>query len=254
MRIIYSFIALILYAFTTTSFAETIQITNGEWPPYLSKKYKHHGVVSHIVTEAFKAEGIEVKYGFFPWARSLHQAKEGSPWAASVVWSKSEERKVDFLFSDPVFSLKSVFFHKKDIKVDWSNMAELGKYKIGATISYNYGDEFKKLEGDGTLSVQRIPKDLNNFKKLLAGRIDLFPIEMQVGYEMITNEFSPGQAAILTNSKPFRETPYYLIISKAAPNSEAFLKAFNRGLKKIQSSGAYQKMLDDDIDGKYKVR
>ena len=49
---------------------ETIRITNGEWPPYMSKKLKHYGLASRITTEAFASQGVKVEYGFFPWARS----------------------------------------------------------------------------------------------------------------------------------------------------------------------------------------
>jgi len=254
MRIIFNLFLLLFALSTSISYAETIKITNGEWPPYLSKNYKHAGVASHIVTEAFKAEGIDVEYGFFPWARSLNQAKDGDPWAASAIWSKNKEREADFLYSDPVFSLKTVFFHKKDITVDWKDLSDLSKYKIGATKSYNYGEEFKVLEDNKTLKVQRVPKDLNNFKKLLAGRIDLFPVEMQVGYELITNELTPAKAAMLTNTVPFHEKLYHLIISKAHPKAEFYLESFNKGLAKLKASGTYQRMLNDDIEGKYKIK
>ena len=70
---------------------DTIRLTNGEWPPFMSKNGPHHGVASHVITEAFALVGVEVEFGFFPWARSLKLAKEGV-WDGSAAWWDREER------------------------------------------------------------------------------------------------------------------------------------------------------------------
>ncbi len=49
---------------STTVFADspkTIRISNGEWAPYMSENSAHYGLASHIVSEAFKLEGITVE-------------------------------------------------------------------------------------------------------------------------------------------------------------------------------------------------
>jgi len=33
--------------------ADSVRLTNGEWPPYLGEHLPHHGVASRIVAEAF---------------------------------------------------------------------------------------------------------------------------------------------------------------------------------------------------------
>ena len=91
---------------------ETIRITNGEWPPYLSEKLKHNGLASRIVREAFELEGIQVVYDFFPWNRSLMLAQTGE-WDGTAVWLRSPEREQEFYISDPVVQSTYVFFHLK---------------------------------------------------------------------------------------------------------------------------------------------
>lgn len=51
--------------------AETVKITTGEWKPFISEEFKHGGVILHIVREAFARKEIDVKIGFFPWARAV---------------------------------------------------------------------------------------------------------------------------------------------------------------------------------------
>src|SRR4051812_4106968 len=78
-----------------------VRITNGEWPPYLSANLPDNGLISRVVTEAFRLQGITVEYGFFPWARALLLAKIGG-WDGTVAWARSPARERDFYISDPV--------------------------------------------------------------------------------------------------------------------------------------------------------
>lgn len=82
MRPFLLFCALLL---ASASAAESVRLTNGEWPPYLGERLPHHGVASRIVAEAFALEGIEVRWEFHPWARSLKMAGQGER-DGSAVW------------------------------------------------------------------------------------------------------------------------------------------------------------------------
>jgi len=79
----------------------TIQLAIGEWPPFTSKDLKYYGIAARLVAEAFLLEGIQVEYGFFPWARSFLLAKEGT-WDGTAIWSRQPDRVQDFYFSDTV--------------------------------------------------------------------------------------------------------------------------------------------------------
>ena len=73
LRSVISFVlsALLLSSWGAGALAQTqdtIRLTNGEWQPYLSQDVAHHGFASHVVTEAFAQVGVDVEFGFFPWA------------------------------------------------------------------------------------------------------------------------------------------------------------------------------------------
>lgn len=231
--------------------AETITLTNGEWPPYLSENYTHNGVASHIVVEAFKLQGVDVKYIFVPWARALKFVQDGSH-VGSVVWSYNEERAKDVYFSDPVFKLRTVFFHRKDRSFEWANLEDLKEYQIVATLGYYYGAEFKALEEAHKLKVLRVTTDEQALQVLLAERADLFAAQFEVGYEVLHGKFSSSKAAQITNSKPFDSTDYHLIISKKSPNANELLAKFNEGLAKLRQSGQLDAMLDAAVKGVYR--
>ena len=91
---------------------DTIRLTNGEWPPYLSEHLEHYGVVSRIVTEAFALEGVKVEYGFFPWKQAYELAESGE-WDGSLIWLRTPEREQYFYFSEPILQCNYVFWHLK---------------------------------------------------------------------------------------------------------------------------------------------
>ncbi|WP_038289726.1 substrate-binding periplasmic protein [Zooshikella ganghwensis] len=228
-----------------------IKLTIGEWPPFMAEGYKHKGVMSHIVEEAFKAEGIEVQYRFYPWKRAYNEAEEGKEWQGTVGWSMSDERKSSFIYTEPVMKLKDVFFHRKDMQFDWKTFDDLKKYRIGASVGYFYGDEFEGAEKEKKIKVYRISKDASNMKKLVDGKIDLFPQTLGVGYEMIET-MPEAKGVIIHHPHPIRETDYYLIISKKADNAQTYVDAFNKGMEKIKASGMYEQILKDSAEGKYR--
>lgn len=54
-----------LLAYNNACSKEKVRLATGEWPPFISKRLKHHGVVMRIIKESFAVEGITVEYQFF---------------------------------------------------------------------------------------------------------------------------------------------------------------------------------------------
>lgn len=223
--------------FAGTTGSNTIRISNGEWAPFMGESLPHHGFVSRIVTEAFKLEGATVQYKFYPWARAYQVARSGES-DASIGWYRNAEREVDFLFSDTVFVESQVLFFLKDKPLTWSVLTDLEGKSIGATLGYTYGEAFKQLEDSKVLNVQRIASDEQNLKKLLAGRIDAMVVSRAVGTRMV-NALAPSEARrIAFDPRPLNSGPLHVIFPKSMPQSSEWLARFNRGLKKLKTTGA----------------
>jgi polar amino acid transport system substrate-binding protein len=241
-----------MIVFTTELAAETIRITSGEWEPYLSKDIYKYGLDSHIVTEAFRLEGIDVEWGFFPWQRAYENARDMNNWDASCCWWPDNETKSEFLVSDTITKTSFVFYHLKSYKFDWDSLQDLEGITIGGTSEYHYGNEFMDAIEAKKLSVEYTSKDEFNYKKLLAGRIQIFPNDPSVGKAQIRNNLSKQEAKLLTyHPKKFGASTLHLIMSKNHNRNKYYLEKFNAGLKKMKASGKYQQMLDDLENGKY---
>lgn len=231
---------------------ETVRIAIGEWQPYLSERAPHYGFATHIVTESFLLQGIEVEYGFFPWKRSYMLSKQGQPWNGTGVWLHSEERAAFFYYTDPVVPTTVAFFHLKELGFDWSSIEDLGDVKIGVTLGYSYGPEFDMAVKKGEVSLEESRTDALNLQKILKGRIDVFPGEVMVMYSLIRELFSPEDAAQFTHhSKALHKNSQHLLLSKSNPESEQLVELFNAGLKELKKSGRYDKIIADGLAGKY---
>jgi len=246
-------VILFLGLFPTAALAgETIRITNGEWSPYLSEKLKYYGVASRIVTEAFELEGTSVEYGFFPWKRALLLAQKGK-WDGTVIWSHTKDRAKDFYYSDPVVKCKWVFFYLKTTSFDWKVIDDLRGFRIGGTLGYKYNPDFEAAEEAGRITVDRVPKDEQNFEKLIKGRIDIFVQDIDVGYEMLNNLFPKEKVCMFTHHpKPIKDTDFHLLLSKKAEKNREMLTLFNKGLRQLRESGKIEQYLKESRIGEYK--
>lgn len=229
---------------------ELLRLTSGEWPPYMSENMQYLGLGSKIVSEAFVLEGVRVSYGFFPRKRSLFEARLAVEWDGSILWFRSPEIEKEFYVSEPVIESKFVFFHLKDRPFEWKTIDDLKKYSIGGTLEYDYGDEFTQAEKEGKIRVERVPNDEQNFKKLLFGRIDISPQDIDVGLFMIKN-MKPEEAAKLTyNPTVLRSGPVCLLLSKKNVKNKKYIELFNKGLRKLKDSGEYARILSPVAPGK----
>lgn len=238
------FIILLLVGVSFSSFArEHIRIATGEWSPYISAELKYKGLVSRIVTEAFALEGVHVEYQFFPWGRALLEAQKGNLDASSV-WYFHEDREKDFLHSDPVIVLTEVFFHLKSFDFDWRDWSDLKSLRVGGTIEYTVSKMLEENQQIGEYSLELIPSDENNFRKLLKGRIDIFPSAIEAAYPLLNEKFTEEDRERLTyHPNPVNSGELYLLASKRNPKNKHMLNLFNRGLKRLKESGQYDKIM-----------
>jgi polar amino acid transport system substrate-binding protein len=232
---------------------ETINITTGEYAPWTSEKLKHLGFSSHVISEAFKLEGYEVKFTFYPWKRVYEAAKSGDRFQASSWWYLSEERATEFHYSEPLLVDSTVFFHLKENAIpDWNNLDDLKGKRIGATAGYTYTPEFWEAAKSGHLDIQEASSDELNFKKLLKGRIDMFPTSDLVGQKLLKERFGSVAAESVTfHPIPLLSSPGHLLFSKKLPNGNELVSIFNRGLAKLRESGRYDQFWADLIAGNY---
>lgn len=224
---------------------KTISVATGEWAPWTGEDLPHSGFVCRVVEDVFNRAGYEVIFAFYPWQRAYSMVAHGRV-DASAYWYESEKRKADCYYSDPLTREEIVFFHLKTKPMkDWESLSDLEGYRIGASRGNTYTDRFWKLGEQGVLAIELADSDLANFKKLLAGRIDLFPSAKRRGYTLLAIHFSDDAVAALGHhEKPLAEQTGHILFPRAKKDSLRLLQVFNEYLSRLRADGTYRRYIE----------
>ena len=243
------------FLFLNSSFAETIHLMAGNWPPYLSPKMDKNGIAGKIVTEALEMKGHKVEIHFAHWQEGMAWGKKGrTPKGGKVhgtlLWFKTPEREKDFYFSDPLIHEKHVFFHRKESPVIFNKLSDLSRLRIGAIIGFHYGKEFEEAERRGRIRVGRTYLSEFAFAYLVHKKIDLFPQEMLVGYHQLKEYFPKKLQRMVTHheKKPLYEGWSHLLLSKKHSQNQKLMNDFNEGFKKLKEQGKVKAYLNEVTD------
>lgn len=240
-------LVLTLFFFSQVLFgAQVIKITTGYWPPYLAEKMPNQGFMAQIIREAFAAENIEVDYTFLPWSRALAMVKS-TDYQASAVWSCTKKRSREFLYSDPILPYHYVFYHRKSEAFDWASFSDLEGMNVGLTQDYSYSNTLAAAIESGLVDADTTTSDVANFKKLLIGRIDLFPMDPVVGEAIIKRQFAVHASSLTFHPKPLRRAFYHLLFEKDSPDANRLKRAFDKGLQTLRKNGRFQQIVEQAL-------
>lgn len=233
------------------SSAETITIATGEYSPFTVQDSKYGGFVNRVIKEAFSRQGVTVEFSYLPWKRALEETRSGKL-AASSFWFFDQEREKEFIHSAPISEHRELLFHLSSISLpEWQNITDLSKFTFGATRGYTYTTEFWEGAKSGKLNVSEIVSDEQNFQKLIAGRVDVFPVDEVTGWQLINSKFPVAKEKIKTHTKPLRVTEGHLIFPKKNTDSMALVEKFNTALAEMRADGTYDKYFQELFAGEF---
>lgn len=224
-----------------------LSITVGDWPPYFDQEAHGQGMVARLVRDIFSEEGYTVSFRFLPWKRAYYEAALGRH-DATAVWMHEADREKDFIYSEPVLSERFVLFHRKGDPILWDDLADLESVRLGGSIGYSYGTAFDNAVDAGVLDVEWVASPELNFRRLVRGRIDAFPEEINVGYHILRRELTPSAAReIVHHPRAILENKSFLLFPRATDfESRELLGKFNRRLQAFRDSGRYQRYFNTE--------
>jgi len=228
--------------------AKALRIATGEFPPYATAQRADQGLALNVVRRAFESAGYAVVFTFLPWSRAQLETEQGL-WDASAHWGASSERRAKFLLSDNLLTEQWQLLHRRDTALDWRSLADLKPYTLGLVRDYTYTPELWAEARAGRLKFEQPSNDLSSLRMLLAGRIDVLPIERFVACDLLGKHFSAAEQARLHMHPRLMTDSFttHVIFSPTKPGSEALRQAFNRGLQKLKDSGEYRRLLSSGV-------
>jgi polar amino acid transport system substrate-binding protein len=215
--------------------ARKLVLAATEYPPYYGQNLDRGGPVVELTAAALRAGGHEVEVQFMPWVRALKSGEQGQVDGLIGVWH-SPEREASFHYSDPVVSNRIVLCRLAGALPErFTGFDALRPYTIG--VVRGYADP-PGLSAAG-VKTEAVTHDLQNLRKLVAGRIDLVLIDSRVATHLIDRHLPQSAARIRCLQPPVQEHPQYLVVSRRVPDGAAIIADFNRRLQQLRRSGEF---------------
>lgn len=223
--------------------AETYKFVTLEFPPleYSSDKNVIKGAAVDIVRKIMSDLTLPIDIELLPWTRSLNLVKDGLADAIFTAYKNSERETYLEYCQEVLIDQVVSFYVKKDSRIVFDgDIKKLADYSIGIISTISYGEKFDQAKELYKLKTDRVDSLELNFKKLIAGRIDL----------LISNRFSASTelarmklSGEVTELKvPLEVIPSYLAFSKKRKLGD-IRDRFDRQLKAIKANGEYAKIL-----------
>lgn len=211
---------------------EKVKITSLEWPPFSSKNLEGKGLALKKISKAFENVNTSTSFYFFPWVRAVKGAESGDFDGLTPVYY-SQERDEKFLFSDSIMSSSLVLVSRKDFSLkNFSDIKEIYPYKIGLVRGYV---NTPAIDHDSNIKSDFATDDLSNIKKLIAGRVQLIVIDLNV-LNYLTKTYKIKEKELHVLDPILEDKKLYLLFSKNKKGSSELRNKFNQGLKMLNSS------------------
>ena len=224
-----------------TSGNEVVKFAVGEYPPYTSARNHNAKVLEILVAAAFKLQSIDVEFGHYPWKRSMALAMNGDV-DGTFPWLKNSDRLRDFYIGDQeIYQDQGVYWHLRSTPFDWNTAEDLRKYKFGVTVGYTRTQDF--FNKQGIRADAEVSEELN-FKKLLAGRIDVYRTSRVVGTYLVDSLFdAKSRNRFVFHPKFADDSHFFILFSKKTDRGQRLEKEFSKGLRKLRASGKYKDII-----------
>jgi len=234
------FVAILCMVFSLQA-KDKVHFITEVFPPYqITDDEKLTGGISvEIVRELQKNLGESSQIKFYPWARGYKLAKNKKNYALFSTL-RTKEREKQFKWVGPIATMKLVFFKRADSTLELKTFEDAKNVrKIGVT--YNVGNyEILKDKGFKNLDILKSGTDEVNIKKLVRGRIDLWPALMEAG---VYNAKTMGYAGKIVPIKDIVIFQGDLYIAFCKKTDDAIIRKWQKALDTIKTNGVYERII-----------
>lgn len=241
---IVAFVCLMLIGSMGAKAQQSLVVVSNIYPPYVTEDVQN-SFLPALFDEIGKEMGVRFEFKILPWLRCEQQVENHDAWGA-IPYRKTEDREKTFAFSEPIYLQDSHFFgydadgHKP--RATFDELTDLRGYRIGGINGYYYEPWFEQAG----LDVDYANSEEQNFRRLKAGRIDLFSTATTMGWHQIKTLFPPEEVAhFYTLDKPLVEgAGLYLMTAQTFPQNDVLLKRFNVALNTVKTTGTYGELVE----------
>jgi len=216
-------------------------VVDMNYPPYSTGTAEQAtGLYPRLIEEIFSRLDETPDIRALHWKDALKEGEEGRAAVGGIY--KTEARTKIYDYSEPLFEEHLLVYVRKGESFPFTRLSDLQGRTIGLNTSWSYGDAFDAARREHRFTVEEADSNLDNFKKLVAGRIDCLVADQVAAAQIIRQENWKDQVEAL--AQPVAANPAYLVFAKRLQKGE-FLKKFDQALEDMKRDGSYQKIIRD---------
>lgn len=213
--------------------AATLKLLTEEYPPFnmTMPGGQVGGLSSGIVREMMKRASQPYQIELLPWLRAFNRAVlEDNTCVFST--TRTEQREGQFRWVGPIVENPWVLYARKSDTRQLSSLESARPYRIGG---YS-GDAVAQYLIARNFDVDMANSDVQNVRKLQAGRIDYWATGKYSGERYLANEKADNIVQVLT----FNTTFMYLACNRHLP--DATFQKLDGALRSMQKDGSAAKI------------
>ena len=228
------FFVILLVGSMGSLLAQRLTIYCEEDPPLqmMGADGKLTGLIVEIVTEIQKRVGNQDAIEMVPWARG-YDAVQKQPNTVLFSVSRTAERNPLFHWIGPELEASYSFYARADSKIVIRTLEEAKKLKRVGVYIDDVRDSF--LTQAGFKNLDRTSNNTQNFKKLMAGRLDVYAsASISIEDEARVAGY---KASEVKKVYTFMRAQLYIVLSKGTP--AGVVKAWSEAFASMQKDGSF---------------
>ncbi len=224
---------------TTKVQAKTLNLAIDIWPPYTGKSLPHKGMATWIVTTILHRAGYQTQLAHEKWNRVVQGVDLGVYDVVVTMW-ENKIRQRRFIFSDPYFQNKIVFYRLKGSAIEFNSLKDLSGLMVGTIDGYAYNEAFQNDDKIIKVAANRLTQ---NFLAMMSGKLDLVVADQFLAEYELLRYLGSHAKKFEVLAKPLDIRALRIAVSKKNKNARQIIEAFNRSLRNMQASGEIERMI-----------
>lgn len=211
-----------------------------DWAPYCAsdkESGQSHGLAPELVRAIFAIEGIEIAFRSLPFARCMHEAKNGKIAGCFNATITEDNRYQYHWHVTPMFEEDlSIFALASEQRRDLT-LASLEGKNVGLTLGYTYPTD---LMDNPRITRFFVKSDAQTLEMLVRGRVDYILMNGIPGYLKIHQKQLEDKVVKVGKVST---DGFWLAFSRNHPQGEDMANRFEQGLQKLKNNGTYERLM-----------
>lgn len=213
-------------------------VTGNEYAPFSGSDLPNGGMITEIVKTVFESMGYETKIDFWEWEYGKQAMQDGIFSATFPYLYNKQREEQGFVFSEPLYKMLIKAFVRKESNLDYKALDDFSNKTLCRPKGY-YTHDIQKIMGK--ISLERPEKLSDCFEMLVAGKVDVVPVNEFSGDNLIYDMGIENRVKKL--GKAVSIESLHLMFYKYAGDTDVLLYEFNESVKNLHKAGQLKEII-----------